>query len=301
MDRLDPAAQQALASLVRRRPDVARLSPMKVLEIVTRDGFSCRICQASVAVHPRTVLLLSPQEAGGDEYISVCDSCRLEVIEIRAAAERDTLMEEATTRYREAIEGMLQTDDLPDLVNQYFDEAGPFAGSTFDLVGVNDPWRFTTDDLLAVSFLDTPIRASAWRAMERQAQGIVGLLLGIDPDICLWELEGRSDSYVAADSLWSLLLNIHGMGVTRVSKLMARKRPQLIPILDSRVREFFGDTKGFWLSLGRVLQDDDLRRRVRSLAPNFSEAELSTLRILDVAVWRYQRGLPPGTSEDSDD
>lgn len=297
MDPDEKNALFALARLIRRRPKVARLSPLKILEIVTAHGFACQVCDAPVAAHPRAVLATT-QRGETDVYVTVCDGCRAKVMEKES---RERVLDSASVLFRTAIEGMLRSQDISDLVAEYFDEESQFAGTSFDLVGTNDPWRFAPDDVLAVSFLDTPIRASSWRAMERQSGEIVSLLLRIDPELPLWELHEDSETFAASNELWDLLLGISGIGVTRASKLMARKRPHLIPILDRRVREFYGNTEKFWEPLGRVLEDEDLRNRIRALAPRYLESELSVLRILDVAVWRYQRGIPPGTVAGDED
>lgn len=111
-------------------------------------------------------------------------------------------------------------------------------------------------------------------------------------------------SYRAADELWNLLIEIDGMGPTRVSKLMARKRPKLIPILDSRVRQFYeSDTKAFWLPLGRALRDEEGRLRIDALRPGATkEGAVTTLRLLDIAIWMSYRGSePPGVVRKADD
>lgn len=203
--------------------------------------------------------------------------------------------------YRRRIEAMLADTELPTLVSDYLAPEGPFAAVSFDTVGVNDPWRIREDDALAVSFLDTPIRPSAFREIVRQTPTIEASLMRISPGLCLWELKDSDPTFVAASELWALLKAIGGLGTTRVSKLLARKRPHLIPILDSRVQEFYGDTERFWMPLARALDDLDLRERIRALAPSYPEATLSTLRILDIAVWSHQRGVPPGTMADDDD
>lgn len=207
-----------------------------------------------------------------------------------------------TNDYRERIERMLEDEQLPSLVAEYLSPDGPFAALSFDSIGLNDPWRIREDDVLAVAFLDTPIRASAYREIMRSYPQIEALLLMIPPTIRLWDVKESDAAYAAADDLWKLLKGISGLGTTRVSKILARKRPHFIPILDSRVQEFYGDTKRFWMPLASVLADSTLRERVRALAPSYPEESLSTLRILDIAVWRHQRLVPPGTvtTDDAD-
>ncbi len=74
---------------------------------------------------------------------------------------------------------------------------------------------------------------------------------------------------------------------------MARKRPPLIPIFDSRVREFYNLPSWTWLPLGRALQDEERRSRINELRPSWLGQEVSLLRILDVAMHRGQHRIVP--------
>lgn len=60
-----------LSTFVRRRPKIARLSAVEILQVVARDDFKCRVCGVGVEAHPRTVIKLD------DETLStICDGCR---------------------------------------------------------------------------------------------------------------------------------------------------------------------------------------------------------------------------------
>lgn len=74
----DEELEKVLAAFVRRRPKDVRLSPLEVLEIVTRDAFRCRICGRSVDAQPRRVIRLEGDQAGSgaEQMITVCDGCR---------------------------------------------------------------------------------------------------------------------------------------------------------------------------------------------------------------------------------
>ena len=78
------------------------------------------------------------------------------------------------------------------------------------------------------------------------------------------------------------------MGRTRVSKLMARKRPHLIPIEDSVVNRVIGtDAKDTWKEWWHALTTDP--EPLTSMAGTVRDAakipELSTLRALDIVLW----------------
>jgi len=67
-------------------------------------------------------------------------------------------------------------------------------------------------------------------------------------------------------------------------KLLARKRPRLIPIYDSVVKQAMGEPESWWRPLRAVLRDaPDVVDRVEDLRPE--AVDVSTLRLLDVAIW----------------
>lgn len=192
-------------------------------------------------------------------------------------------------RYGAVIDRLLDRVDTVHIVAEYLDSSSQFAAQSFDQIGTNPRDTIANDDVLAVSFLDAPIRASAYRQIVATGSLISQQLKGISNELDLWDLEEALPDYTNATSLWGHLDAISGMGPTRVSKLLARKRPRLIPILDERVREFFGhDTERFWMPLAHALRDENRRDRIEALRPQGAE-RLSLLRILDIAIWMSMR------------
>lgn len=175
-----------------------------------------------------------------------------------------------------------------DLVAAYFDPAHGFAGALFDgldsdnLLGVNPPGRFTTDDIVAVSLLDVRFGPTAVRELLT-CSAIQAALAAIPENVPLWEVEDAD--FAAAEKLWALLRAINGVGRTRASKLLARKRPHLVPIVDSVIAKAWclqGDT---WRPLAATLSDSDLRQDIDALRPASVSIQVSTLRLLDVLTW----------------
>lgn len=79
---------------------------------------------------------------------------------------------------------------------------------------------------------------------------------------------------------------MHKVGPTKASKLLARKRPALVPIYDSVISQYLRPPPGaFWTSLAQSLADKERRRRIDALAPPDLPSSPTTLRLLDVAVW----------------
>lgn len=91
----------------------------------------------------------------------------------------------------------------------------------------------------------------------------------------------------AAIELYGLLDDLPGVGPTKATKLMAAKRPQLIPIQDAFVEEELMLPKGrFWLPMYDQLADESLRDFIRDLTKT-APARISLLRRIDVAVWMH--------------
>lgn len=183
----------------------------------------------------------------------------------------------------ERIDLLLGEVALGELVAAYFNVDGPFAGHTFDDVGENAPYRITSDDLLAVTLLDIVYDPPAVRALLGDADRWSGLLRAIPGGTPLWEM--TDDTYASADALWHELVELPGVGPTKAGKLMARKRPHLIPIYDDVIGTFLipGEA-GLWNDLRSALQSMVRRSRIDALAEGLASTP-TTLRILDVAIW----------------
>jgi hypothetical protein len=179
------------------------------------------------------------------------------------------------------------------LLKTFFDPARGFAATTFDDLGENPPDRFTTDDLLATTLLDMRYRPRAVRAiLVDQVEELTAILKAVPTDVDLWE--ATDEDLAPAYDLWNALRaggDLWGVGPTTTSKLMARKRPRLIPIVDSVVRnalELDGDA---WIDLRDALGTRNFPERIERLRPPAVGDEVTTLRLLDVAVWmRHSNG-----------
>lgn len=171
-----------------------------------------------------------------------------------------------------------------ELVRDYYNERGPFAGRLFDELPNNDPSKFTPEDLVAASLLDVRFDPRAVRALLVEPSAINELVRRLGPDRALWEVDDLS----AANELWTELRQVP-IGPTRTSKLLARKRPEMLPILDSVISKHLhlDGAEDRWDLLREALADDDLREAIEAMAPEDVKAP-STLRLLDVATWmRY--------------
>ncbi|MGQ4719143.1 DUF6308 family protein [Streptomyces anulatus] len=102
-----------------------------------------------------------------------------------------------------------------------------------------------------------------------------------------------ADASVVADGspahqAWSLLKNQHKVGWVIAGKLVARKRPRLLPVYDRVVRCALGRPPSFWTGLRTTLRENNeaLHHRLLDLRQSADLPQTVTaLRVADVAVW----------------
>jgi hypothetical protein len=191
---------------------------------------------------------------------------------------------EAIRAAKTRVERDIGTPGLGKLLKAYFDPACGFAGAMFDTLGANPRNEITRDDLLAVTLLDVRWSPSAVRRLlGDDAKQATELLAGITSVKNLWEVS--EEKLAATDPLWRLLTKgSDGVGQTRASKLLARKRPRLVPITDSIIVGRVGAIGETWQALRYCLQDASLRQAIKALRPQ-QAGTASVLRLLDVALW----------------
>lgn len=192
----------------------------------------------------------------------------------------------------DAIRNILRDHSAP-LVQAFFNPQNRFAGDTFDTLGPVEPNSFLASDVLAASLLDVPFLPRAVRRLLVTENGRYDdLLTAIPADVDLWN---ATDAQLApAYVLWKAIRGLEGVGPTRASKLIARKRPRLIPVVDSLIREALRirDGDDSWTMLREALAADDaaLVEEIEHLRPADLTDEVSTLRILDAALWMNLSG-----------
>ena len=111
----------------------------------------------------------------------------------------------------------------------------------------------------------------------------------------------------AAWQLWNLIARAcwpqpdgsTGMGTTKISKLLAAKRPSLIPVHDSRIRDaVFGgkDPVNYWEPWTQLHRSSE-GARLRDSQPVFGAeagvgSHLSSPRIIDIVLWHWAEQHP---------
>ena len=183
--------------------------------------------------------------------------------------------------------------------------SSPYTGASFDrLFGGGDRGEvrdvLTAEDLVAVTTLSVEVPASAaLRILGVDGRRISDLLRLIPTSLDLVDVEAHPiNKSWPAWQLWDLLHDMSGIGPVIAGKLVARKRPRLIPVYDSVVAERVGHPEHFWAALNEDLRADDgaLHRRLVDIRRQSAIGEdISALRIFDIVTWMPGRGGIPGT------
>lgn len=184
-----------------------------------------------------------------------------------------------------------------------------FAGATFDHLSPNHQDSWEAADLLAVTLLDVGVRPQGIREMlERRTDFFNELLVAVDADVPLWsEDDAIHNALTNAERLNTELRRLSGIGPVTASKLLARKRPRLVPIKDRVISARLGLQKAdeFWRPLRAALMRDGVVDDIRAIRPP-DHSDVSELRVLDIALWmlgsnsraardaRLKAGVPVG-------
>lgn len=178
-----------------------------------------------------------------------------------------------------------------------------YAGGWFERLPNRDHlFTFDARDIVAVSLLgvDVPAWTSVWLLDGPGRDATASLLAAIPHGVPIWEAdESVLSSDSAAQRLWDLFLRCPGVGPVIAGKLLATKRPELIPVWDQWIDAALGRVDNFWLTMRDVFADAELRA---DLAAIRDEAKLpcmpSLLRTLDVIVWMRRYGHKDSTDEE---
>jgi Family of unknown function (DUF6308) len=170
------------------------------------------------------------------------------------------------------------------------------AYSSYEFPALSGPMAFDESDLRAANRGGARISAAEMAAILERREEIDSALRGLDPAA---SLEGATASvpWEPLKRLFDCFAEIRGVGYSKLTKTLHRKRPALIPILDSVVRAYltqdepslptpFGE---YATALVRLTKEDlDLNSRAlgelqRELASRGHR--LTKVRILDILIW----------------
>lgn len=174
-----------------------------------------------------------------------------------------------------------------------------YSGSRFEFLasGGDRPGtanEITADDLVAVTMLSVDVPGDvALRLLEGDlGADVTRHLEQIPTDVGIGDAAAVElfATHSHARVLWDLLEEPHGMGWVITGKLLARKRPQLVPVYDRVVRCAFGRPDGVWNWLLSMFEDGRLGEHLRAAQAQAGvSSHVSVLRVLDVIVWMRHR------------
>jgi hypothetical protein len=128
-------------------------------------------------------------------------------------------------------------------------------------------------------------------ALEDVREQVKDLLAQIPTDARPWKSGHLLQPDALGWQLWDLLHSQKGLGPTKISKLLAAKRPHLFPVYDKHISHTLLSSTddsywGAWLECfsgdrGLALVSECQHLLAESDAPE----TLSVLRILDVVIW----------------
>jgi hypothetical protein len=151
--------------------------------------------------------------------------------------------------------------------------------------------RITAEDILAVSLLSVHVPGDAvLKLLGSEAEQLSSHLSVISVDLDLRDaVVGDIETGSPADNLWTAVRGA-GVGPVTTSKLLARKRPRLLPVRDSVVVEVLRHPRSasFWFTLRECLNADGGRLHEHLLSVRDAAGigdRVSVIRCFDVVVW----------------
>jgi hypothetical protein len=194
------------------------------------------------------------------------------------------------------------------LVRRYLDESSGrarYSGAYFDRLGGRGDQgeaanQFTAEDLLAITMLS--VRIEGYHALEilhYRADELNGLLSEIPVGVPLQAPEAGDLIREGGPAwrLWDAICDIeprpekNSVGPITAGKLLAHKRPNLLPVYDSRIKKVLSRRRvdnEWW----HDLHDDLVNRQgfvqmLESVRVKANAGDMSLLRIFDVMCWMY--------------
>ena len=153
---------------------------------------------------------------------------------------------------------------------------------------LGDPMRFDANDFAAVATLSVPLEGRTVAELTERTDELAGLLARLPArSATVWASPPSQTD--AATELYDALRGVHGLGYVRTSKLLASKRPHLIPIRDSVTETLLGTGPRWWWMFEQALGDASVRQGLREVAGEAGSSvpeSISILRTVDVLLWK---------------
>jgi hypothetical protein len=164
----------------------------------------------------------------------------------------------------------------------------------YDVAEAPGPASFGEPDLRLANRGGARISAAEIAAILQRRGAIERALRSIAPDA---SLTASSVPWPALRQLFNAFTDIRGVGFSKMTKALHRKRPALIPMLDSVIQKYlenddlgaqapFGE-RALGLVRGYKVDLDRNRAAVRAIREELSRRgyDLTDVRILDLLIW----------------
>ena len=173
------------------------------------------------------------------------------------------------------------------------------AGWAYDVGDASAPASFGESDLRLANRGGARISAAEIAAVLERRRAIERALRAVAPDA---SLAGAASSvpWLPLRQLFDSFADIRGVGFSKMTKALHRKRPALIPMLDSVVQKYlesddlgaqapFGE-RALGLVRGYKRDLDRNRSAVRTVRRELARRsyEVSEVRILDLLIWSVE-------------
>ncbi len=196
-------------------------------------------------------------------------------------------MSDFTNRLREILDdvGFARANELTE--GYWTSFTGRYFEQTYDR---NRPNEITANDIVAVSMLsvDIPPEVSHWLLNDGRDE-ISALLSEIPTNLDIWDADSLLDDAGSSPlyGLWRTISGHDGMGPTKTSKLLAAKRPHLVPVQDRVVVSLMPAVPNWWRAWATALKDPELRLFLSIAAGGgIVESQAGLLRRVDALLWR---------------
>ncbi|KRE78236.1 DUF6308 family protein [Arthrobacter sp. Soil763] len=177
----------------------------------------------------------------------------------------------------------------------------------YDFGDKGDPNILTADEIWMTRIIHSRFSRAEQTELERKSLTWSKYWAAISPSACIEDADPASDDglYDAMQDLYSLMTDLRGVGWAKASKVLHFKRPDLYPILDSRLMDLYrvpaanaaqqykkrGFRRMYWAAIrSDVMSNKDSLKQLREdLTMQGNEASLLSalgdLRILDILSW----------------
>jgi hypothetical protein len=185
----------------------------------------------------------------------------------------------------------------------YTDPAGPYAFCAYDRQG--DPARLDPIDMLAPALLDAPVRgrhaiamfgaSGAYRDLRHRLQAVLDHPAGGTSEFATVDLADPAGPWAPVAAALSASDTTADIKASKVTKILHRKRPDLVPIFDRREADYYGTGRQTPSKYWPIFQADIVANHawLAALAATVTTPDhrpLSIIRAADIIIWTHTEG-----------